>query len=166
MGVSGSGKTTVGKALADALDVDYAEADAFHSAANVSKMSSGEPLTDQDRGPWLDAIAGWIGERSATGGVVSSSALKRQYRDRLRVSGAPVCFLRLDGPRELIAERIKTRSGHFMPASLLGSQLADLEPFSADECGFTMDIRLTPAEIVSGAVAELQRGGVGWQRTW
>lgn len=158
MGVSGSGKTTVGKALAQALGVDYAEADTFHPEANISRMSSGHPLTDQDRRPWLDAIAGWVGEHSATGGVISSSALKRRYRDRLRSSGAPVCFLHLHGPEKLIAERMRYRSGHFMPPSLLGSQLTDLEPLGGDECGFTVDIRRTPAQIVASALAELRRG--------
>lgn len=158
MGVSGSGKTTVGRALADALGVDYAEADAFHPEANIRKMSAGQALDDADRAPWLEAIAAWIGEHGGSGGVVSSSALKRRYRDVLRSADAPVFFLHLNGPRELIARRMSTRSGHFMPRSLLGSQLADLEPLEADETGLTMDIRLTPQAIVDTAVAELTGG--------
>jgi gluconokinase len=158
MGVSGSGKTTVGRALAEVLGVDYAEADAFHPEANIRKMSSGSPLDDADREPWLSAIAEWIGEHGRSGGVVSSSALKRRYRDVLRSSGTPVFFLHLDGPRELIAQRMTARSGHFMPRSLLGSQLADLEPLEDDEAGMTTDIAQPPQTIVDGAMSELTGG--------
>src|SRR3954471_23755012 len=134
MGVSGSGKTTIGTALARALDVEYAEADTFHPQANIDKMTAGHPLNDEDRAPWLEAIAGWIREHEATGGVVTSSALKRRYRDVLR-SGGDVWFAPLNGPRALLAERMQTRSGHFMPVSLLDSQLATLEPLQPDEPG-------------------------------
>lgn len=150
MGVSGSGKTTVGTALAERLEVPYAEADSFHPAANVEKMSAGTPLTDADRAPWLRAIAAWIGEHP-DGGVVTSSALKRRYRDVLRGGGA-VDFVHLDGPREVIAERMQARHGHFMPAQLLDSQLADLEPLEADEPGMVVDIRNTPEQIVDRVV--------------
>lgn len=150
MGVSGSGKTTVGTALAERLDVPYAEADSFHPAANIEKMQSGTPLTDEDRAPWLRAIAAWIGNHP-DGGVVTSSALKREYRDVLRGGGA-VTFVHLDGPRELIAERMASRHGHFMPAQLLDSQLADLEPLEADEPGTVVDIRETPEQIVNRIV--------------
>lgn len=156
MGVAGSGKTTVGGALAARLGVSYAEADTFHPKANIEKMSSGHPLTDADRRPWLRAIAGWIREHQETGGVVSSSALKRRYRDVLR-SGGPVWFLHLTGPRDLLAERIKARTGHFMPASLLDSQLADLEPLDADERGMVADIADSPGEIVVAALATLAK---------
>ncbi|QWF79112.1 gluconokinase [Amycolatopsis sp. CA-230715] len=151
MGVSGSGKTTVGTELAERLGVDYAEADTFHPRANIDKMSSGVPLTDEDRWPWLHAIADWIREHQETGGVVTSSALKRSYRDVLRTGGA-VAFLHLDGPRELLAERMKTRSGHFMPVSLLDSQLGTLEPLGACENGLVADIRDSPEEIVKTAL--------------
>jgi gluconokinase len=151
MGVSGSGKTTIGTALAAALGVPYAEADEFHPAANIAKMASGIPLTDEDRWPWLHAIAGWIGSHERTGGVVTSSALKRGYRDVLR-RGGDTRFLHLLGDRELIAQRMESRSGHFMPVSLLDSQLADLEPLDADEPGLTVDITHTPAEIVKTAL--------------
>lgn len=162
MGVSGSGKTTVGTALAEALGVEYAEADTFHPRANIEKMSSGVPLTDEDRAPWLEAIAAWIREHQATGGVVTSSALKRRYRDVLR-SGGDVWFAHLDGDRETLAERMKTRSGHFMPVSLLDSQLADLEPLQPDEHGEVFDIRHNPGDLTRATLAafreHVQRGG-------
>ncbi|MEV6910346.1 gluconokinase [Amycolatopsis sp. NPDC051071] len=148
MGVSGSGKTTVGTALAERLGVDYAEADTFHPQANIDKMSSGHPLNDEDRQPWLAAIADWIREHQDSGGVVTSSALKYRYRDVLR-SGGKVWFLHLHGDRALLACRMATRSGHFMPVSLLDSQLADLEPLQPDEFGLVADIAKTPDEIVN-----------------
>jgi gluconokinase len=154
MGVSGSGKTTVGTALADALDVPYAEADTFHSPENIAKMSSGTPLTDDDRGPWLRSIAEWISEHEVTGGVVTSSALKRAYRDLLR-TGGDTWFLHLHGSHELIAERLKSRKGHFMPASLLNSQLAALEPLAPDEPGLVLDAGDPPAELVATALKAL-----------
>jgi len=151
MGVSGSGKTTIGTALANALDVEYAEADTFHPQANIDKMTAGHPLTDEDRAPWLEAIAGWIREHQATGGVVTSSALKRRYRDVLR-TGGNVWFAHLHGDREILAERMQSRSGHFMPVSLLDSQLADLEPLEPDEPGAIFDIREAPAELTDAAL--------------
>lgn len=156
MGVAGSGKTTVGQDLAARLGVGYAEADRFHPPANIAKMTAGHPLTDEDRWPWLHAIAGWISDHQATGGVVSSSALKRGYRDVLR-SGGDVWFLHLDGPRELLADRMRGRSGHFMPVSLLDSQLADLEPLAPDERGYVADIALPPGEIVEAALEALAK---------
>lgn len=155
MGVSGSGKTTVGTALAEALGVEYAEADTFHPRANIEKMSSGVPLTDEDRAPWLEAIAVWIREHQETGGVVTSSALKRRYRDVLR-SGGDVWFIHLDGDRETLAERMKTRKGHFMPVSLLDSQLADLEPLQPDEHGEVLDIRRSPEDLTQAALASFR----------
>ncbi|GAB3499455.1 gluconokinase [Amycolatopsis cihanbeyliensis] len=157
MGVAGSGKTTVGTELAAALGVEYAEADSFHPEANVAKMSAGTPLTDADRAPWLSAIAGWISEHAATGGVVSCSALKRSYRDVLRVD-AGVWFLHLHGDRELLAGRMTGRSGHFMPVSLLDSQLADLEPLRPDEPGLTADIATPPEDIVRIALGRESEG--------
>jgi len=151
MGVSGSGKTTIGTALAEALGVEYAEADTFHPKANIDKMTAGTPLTDEDRAPWLEAIAGWIREHQASGGVVTSSALKRRYRDVLR-TGGDVWFAHLHGDRAILAERMQSRSGHFMPVSLLDSQLADLEPLQPDEPGAIFDIRETPAEITGAAL--------------
>jgi gluconokinase len=155
MGVSGSGKTTVGTALAEALGVEYAEADSFHSPENIAKMSSGTPLTDEDRWPWLQAIAEWIGKHEATGGVVTSSALKRAYRGLLR-TGGDTWFLHLHGSHDLLAERLKSRKGHFMPASLLVSQLATLEPLEADEPGLVVDAAEPPEEIVAAALNALR----------
>jgi gluconokinase len=154
MGVSGSGKTTVGTALADALGVEYAEADKFHSPENIAKMSAGTPLTDEDRWPWLRSIAEWIREHEETGGVVTSSALKREYRDLLR-TGGDTWFLHLNGSHELIAGRLASREGHFMPASLLDSQLATLEPLDSDEPGLVVDAAAPAEELVTAALAEL-----------
>ncbi|WP_037316831.1 gluconokinase [Amycolatopsis orientalis] len=155
MGVSGSGKTTVGTALAERLGVDYAEADTFHPKANIDKMSSGHPLNDEDRQPWLEAIAAWISDHQSSGGVVTSSALKYRYRDVLR-GGGDVWFLHLHGDRALLADRMKTRSGHFMPVSLLDSQLADLEQLRPDESGLVADIAHTPEEIIASALSALE----------
>jgi gluconokinase len=154
MGVSGSGKTTVGRLLATRLAVPYAEADDFHPAENVARMSAGTPLSDEDRWPWLRAIAAWISTRS--GGVVSCSALKRRYRDVLRAASDGVWFLHLTGDRTLLAERMSGRGGHFMPLALLDSQLADLEPLAADESGLAVDIATTPEEIVDTALRALR----------
>jgi gluconokinase len=155
MGVSGSGKTTVGTALAEALGVEYAEADTFHSPENIAKMSSGTPLTDEDRWPWLQAIAEWIGKHDATAGVVTSSALKRVYRDLLR-TGGDTWFLHLHGCHDLVAERLKSRKGHFMPASLLDSQLGTLEPLEADEPGLVVEAAESPEKIVATALNALR----------
>ncbi|MGK5500266.1 gluconokinase, partial [Streptomyces sp. URMC 125] len=153
MGVSGSGKTTVGTGLAGALGVPYADADDFHPPANVEKMSSGVPLTDEDRRPWLDAIAEWLRERGARGGVVTCSALRRRYRDRLREAAPELFFVHLDGSPELIASRMSARRGHFMPPELLRSQLDTLEPLAEDEAGAVVPIDGTPEETVSLARA-------------
>jgi gluconokinase len=163
MGVSGTGKSTVGALLADALGVPYAEADAFHPAANVAKMSAGTPLDDADRVPWLDAIGAWAGGRSAAGlgGVVSCSALKRRYRDRLRAAAPGLFFLHLTGSRELIAERLSERRGHFMPSTLLDSQLADLEPLEPDERGAALPVDTDPRTVVKRAVTLVRAGHGG-----
>lgn len=155
-GVSGTGKSTVGRLLAERLGMPYADADDFHSEASVAKMSAGTPLTDADRWPWLRAIAGWIGERAARGGgVVTCSALKRAYRDVLRSGSDRVWFVQLTGSRELIGSRLAARTGHFMPAALLDSQLADLEPLGQDEPGTAIDVVGTPAETVEVALAAM-----------
>jgi gluconokinase len=151
MGVSGSGKSTVGEALAARLGVEYADGDTFHPAANIAKMSAGHPLTDDDRWGWLDAMAGWIHEHVDSGGVLGASSLKRRYRDRLR-TGGEVWFLHLSGDHELLAERLRTRPGHFMKVALLDSQLADLEPLEPDESGSTADLALPPERIVEAAL--------------
>jgi gluconokinase len=149
MGVAGSGKTTVATLLAQRLGTEYAEADQFHPEANIAKMSAGTPLTDDDRWPWLEAIRDWLSAEADAGrsGVVTCSALKRSYRDLLRTARGHVCFVHLDGSPDLLAERMAHRSGHFMPTSLLPSQLATLEPLDEDEPGFTVDVTRTPEEI-------------------
>lgn len=150
MGVSGSGKSTVGNALAARLDVPFLEGDAFHPAANVSKMSAGIPLDDLDRAGWLAALAAEVkGARERGAGLVlSCSALKRRYRDLLRAADPDLRFAHLAGPRALIAQRMQDRPGHYMPPSLLDSQLGILEPLQADEAGLTLDITLAPAALV------------------
>ncbi|MFD7895283.1 gluconokinase [Streptomyces sp. NPDC059743] len=157
MGVSGTGKTTVGPLIADALGVPYAEGDDFHPPANIAKMSAGVPLDDADRWPWLDAIGSWAHERAGLGGVVSSSALKRAYRDRLRAAAPGAVFLHLTGDRALIGRRLAERKGHFMPPALLDSQFAALENLEADEAGVAVDVSGTPQEITERAVAALRR---------
>lgn len=156
MGVAGTGKTTIGPLVADALGVPYAEGDDFHPAANVAKMSAGIPLDDADRGPWLDAIGQWAHGREGRGGVVSSSALKRIYRDRLRTAAPGVVFLHLTGARELIERRMSERKGHFMPTALLDSQFATLQPLQEDEAGVAVDVTGSPEEIAARAVAALR----------
>lgn len=155
MGVSGSGKSTLGELLAERLGVPYAEADSFHPPANIRKMSAGTPLEDEDRWPWLDAIAEWLSQHAEHGGVVSCSALRRRYRDRLRASGSRMFFLHLDGSEELIAQRLEGRKGHFMPRSLLRSQFATLEPLEPDERGAAVPVGGSPQEVTERALAAL-----------
>jgi gluconokinase len=156
MGVAGTGKTTIGPLLAARLGVPYAEGDDFHPQANIDKMTAGIPLTDEDRWPWLDAIGAWAHDRAGLGGVVSSSALKRAYRDRLRAAAPGVVFVHLTGDRGLIEDRMSHRQGHFMPTALLDSQFATLQPLEADEAGVAVDVSGDPEEITERAVAALQ----------
>jgi carbohydrate kinase (thermoresistant glucokinase family) len=155
MGVSGSGKTTVGAALADALGLRFVDGDALHPVANVAKMAAGIPLDDDDRAPWLDAIGAVL-----AGGpvVVACSALKRAYRDRLRAAAPRLELVFLDGDRELLASRMVARPGHFMPASLLDSQLATLEPPTADEQALTVDVSAPVVEIVASLAERMTHG--------
>lgn len=155
MGVAGTGKTTIGPLLAARLGVPYAEGDDFHPQANIDKMSAGIPLDDDDRWPWLDAIGGWAHGRAGLGGVVSSSALKRSYRDRLRAAAPGIVFVHLTGSRQLIEDRMTHRQGHFMPTALLDSQFATLQPLQADERGVAVDVSGSPEEITARAVAAL-----------
>jgi gluconokinase len=158
MGVSGSGKTTVAKLLAERLDWVFAEGDEFHSAVNIKKMHAGVPLTDADREPWLRKLRDWISDRADEGRstVVTCSALRHRYRDVLRESSARMRFAHLDGDRDLIASRLDHRKGHFMPPALLDTQLAALEPLVAGEDGITLDIAGTPDELVSQIAAFLK----------
>lgn len=148
MGVSGSGKSTVGALLAQRLGVPFEDADALHPAANVAKMAAGIPLTDDDRWPWLALVGQALHAASSTGLVVACSALKRAYREAILAEAPAVRFVYLHGSRELLAERLGQRKGHFMPLSLLDSQLATLEPLAADEPGVTVGIAEDPEEIV------------------
>lgn len=138
MGVAGSGKSTVGAALAQRLGVSFEDADHMHPPGNVAKMAAGQPLTDADRHPWLERVGAWL--TTHHDGVMSCSALKRAYRDQLRATCPSVRFLHLRGSPELIEERLAARTGHFLPASLLASQLATLEPLGTDERGVTVDV--------------------------
>ena len=146
MGVSGSGKSTVGSALAQRLRVPFLDADTLHPPANIAKMSAGEPLNDDDRYPWLEKVGEWLaGHRD--GGVVACSALKRKYRDQLHAHCPKVEFLYLRGSAELIGHRLAARSSHFMPAALLQSQFDALEPLGADERGVVIDLTDDVADV-------------------
>src|SRR6476620_9178282 len=148
MGVSGSGKSTVGAALAQRLGVPFADADDFHPPANIAKMTAGHALDDDDRRPWLESIGEWLAEREPTGGVMSCSALKRSYRDQLRHHAHRVEFVHLEGSPAVIARRQSSRPGHFMPATLLASQFATLEQLAPDEHGLVIDVDQSVDEIV------------------
>lgn len=156
MGVSGSGKSTVGAAIAQRLRVPFADADDFHPAANIAKMSAGQALDDRDRHPWLEAIGEWLAAHP-DGAVMSCSALKRRYRDRLRHHLHTVEFLHLHGSREVIAARQASRPGHFMPSSLLSSQFATLEPLAPDEHGLVIDVDQDIDAIVQQYVDRLTK---------
>jgi carbohydrate kinase (thermoresistant glucokinase family) len=152
MGVCGCGKSQIGAGLAAALDLPFLEGDTFHSEANVAKMSAGAALTDDDRRGWLLVLRDKLAERRG-GVVLSCSSLKRAYRDLLRSAGGDVRFVHLAGERSLLAERVSNRPGHYMPPSLLDSQLSTLEPLQADEAGITLDIRDTPASLIQQILA-------------
>ena len=149
MGVSGSGKSTVGAALAQRLGVPFADADDFHPPANIAKMTAGNALDDDDRYPWLESIGEWLDDRGEEGGVMSCSALKRKYRDQLRHHKARTEFLLLHGTLEVITRRQSSRPGHFMPASLLQSQFDTLEPLAPDENGVVVDVDQSIDAIVN-----------------
>ena len=154
MGVSGSGKSTVARLLADRLGWSFAEGDEFHSPENKAKMASGVPLTDDDRWPWLRAIRDWVDGQPGDV-VLTCSALRRAYRDVLREARGRVRFVHLDGSVATIGERINARTGHYMPPTLLGSQFATLEPLAPEEDGVVVSVAGTPEEIVARALAAL-----------
>lgn len=156
MGVTGCGKTTIGKAVAAHMSGTYLEGDALHPVCNISKMSSGIPLTDEDRWPWLRKIGA---KMTKTDGLVFAgcSALKRSYREVLeRAVGSPIVFIHLDGRKDLIAARMNARKGHFMPPELLDSQFATLEPPQTPENVIRVDISGTQGEITSTIVSQLR----------
>lgn len=157
MGVSGCGKTTVALGIADRTGLIFAEADDFHSRANVEKMRAGIPLDDDDRWPWLVDLAGWMRERAGEGRstVIACSALKRAYRDVLAAGPPSIDFVHLDGPADVIRARLASRVGHYMPASLLDSQIATLEPLEQDERGVVLDLTVPARELVEEVIDEL-----------
>ncbi|SMG57196.1 gluconokinase [Paraburkholderia susongensis] len=158
MGVSGAGKTKIGEMLAERLHCTFTDGDAFHSAANKEKMHHGIPLTDEDRWPWLKTIRAAIEEKQKAGetAVFTCSSLKRSYRDVLRDGDKDVCFVYLQGSREVLSERLGHRTGHFFDPSLLQSQLDTLEEPGADEA-ITVSIDLTPEEIVDDVLKQIEQ---------
>jgi gluconokinase len=159
MGVSGAGKSTVAAELVRRLGWDFAEGDEFHPPENVAKMRAGHPLDDEDRWPWLRRLAAWIGEHEAAGrnAIVTCSALKRSYRDLLGDGHPSVWFALVEAEPELIRGRVERRTGHYMPASLLDSQLATLEPLQPDEPGALVSGVAPPAEVAAAVLAALSR---------
>jgi len=158
MGVSGTGKSTVGVGLARALGCDFVEGDDLHPAANVEKMRSGTPLTDEDRWPWLRAVAATVGAHEAAGTdlVITCSALKRVYRDLLRDGHPSVWFAHVDTPRDVLVERLRRRQGHYMPGSLLDSQLATLQPLAPDEPGHAYSGQGSAQQTVDALLTDLR----------
>lgn len=159
MGVAGSGKTTAAENLHEALGWPVAEADDFHPRANIEKMSAGTPLTDEDRWPWLEALRDWMSEQAARGQrtIVTCSALKRSYRDLLSGADGRVLFIHLRAEESTLRERMEHRAGHFMPPTLLPSQLSTLEPLADDEDGVTVTSAETPEATFEAILAALDR---------
>ena len=157
MGVSGSGKTTVGEALSPLVGLEYRDGDDMHPQANIDKMAAGIPLNDADREPWLKQIGQWLGERPE-GAMVGCSALKRKYRDLIREYCPAVVFVHVHGDFDVLHERMQHRPGHFMPASLLQSQFDTLEPLEDDETGRVFDVTRPASEIAGDAAAWIKTG--------
>jgi gluconokinase len=158
MGVSGTGKTAVGGRMAKELDFEFVEGDSYHPAANIAKMQAGTPLTDEDRAPWLQTLADALAVKAAEGRstVLTCSALRRRYRDVLR-SGAPgLFFVHLDAPFEVLVARMDERTKHFMPTSLLQSQMDTLQPLEPDEAGAVVDVSPPLDDVVATAVAAVR----------
>jgi gluconokinase len=160
MGVQGCGKSTAGRAIAERLGLPFIDGDQLHSASNKAKMAAGNPLTDEDREPWLDAIGHTLAEGMQQGvaRVIACSALKRRYRDQIRSFAPTARFVHLEGPQELIAARLSERNHEYMPAALLDSQYEALEPLEADESGIRLDVTSSPEDIAE-AVADALGGG-------
>ena len=158
MGVSGCGKSTVGEGLAAHMGWRFVEGDSLHPAENVAKMAAGQALDDADRAGWLGTLAGVLGQARDTGQglVISCSALKRAYRDRLREGDSQTCFVHLEGSQAVIAARIAARTHMYMPASLLESQFAALQPPQPDEQALSLSVQLPPAELIQTIAHHLQ----------
>lgn len=159
MGVSGTGKSTIGRAVAEAGGWPFLEGDDYHPESNVAKMAEGIPLTDEDRLPWLRRLAEWVQEQDAAGqpSVMACSALRRSYRDLLREGAARLFFVHLVGTAPLLLERMQSREDHFMPAELLESQLETLEPLDDDEHGLVIDVSNLPGQIRKMVMEHLDR---------
>ena len=158
MGVAGAGKSSVMAALEGRLGWPTLEGDAVHPPDNIARMAAGIPLTDADRAPWLAAISSWIAAREAAreSSIVTCSALKRRYRDGLRSRHPSLWFVHLQAPRAILEARIRTRPGHFMPTSMLASQLEALEPLGQDEPGMIVDALATPADTADRIIQALR----------
>jgi gluconokinase len=159
MGVTGAGKSTVGGLIAERLGLGFRDADEFHPPANIAKMSAGQPLEDADRWPWLDAIGAHLAAHRGQGCVVTCSALKRTYRDRLRAAAPGLRFIHLHGDLALVAARQAAREGHFMPASLVASQFATLEAPRDEPDVVALDVADPPAALADAAIRALEGGG-------
>ena len=157
MGVSGVGKSTIAKGLSTLMRWQFAEGDVFHPEANLAKMSSGQPLTDEDRWPWLSTLGDWMSQEIAAGrsGIVTCSALRRAYRDLLREGRPHVRFLHVTAESDVLRDRMEHRPGHYMPSSLLQSQLATLEPLGDDEPGVTITNEGSADQVLDRALAAL-----------
>ena len=152
MGVTGCGKSTVGALLAQRMGAEFADADDFHPASNVAKMTAGTPLTDEDRWPWLEEVGSWLASRDEA--VVACSALKRSYRDLLRAVAGDVAFVHLEAPQSVLEPRVRLRAerdGHFAPPGLLDSQYAALQPLAEDERGVAIDVAAADATAATDA---------------
>jgi carbohydrate kinase (thermoresistant glucokinase family) len=161
MGVAGCGKSTVGALVADSVHAEFVDADSLHPPESVAKMAAGTPLTDDDRWPWLDLVGGRIADavRAGRGIVVACSVLRRKHRDAIvRAAGVDVTFAHLHADAETLAARIAARSDHFMPASLLDSQLSTLEPLAEDEAGFSVDVVQAPSRVAAEITRRLAAG--------
>lgn len=151
MGVSGCGKTSVGLALAERMGCEFLDGDVLHPPENVAKMAAGTPLTDSDRYPWLQDVGQHLATAQKAGKsfVIGCSALRRAYRDLIREQAPGTVFIHLDGDKETLLQRVRVRAGHFMPATLLNSQLETLEPLQDDETGFVVDVALSVSDITN-----------------
>lgn len=156
MGVSAVGKSSVAAALADRLGVPWADADALHPPENIAKMAAGTPLTDADRWPWLDRVGQVLAGGAEAGVIVACSALRRGYRDRLRDAAPTAQFIHLAGEEHVLVARSRARAGHFMPPSLIASQLATLEALGDDEVGLVVGVDATVTDIVDSVVAWME----------